>query len=528
MTIFIVLKNTMSLKIFFRLSILILLFFFIQCKSYASNLNNIETKELKKILIIHDNYCLKNNKNNDKIIEIISRKNNKIKNYLFYTNDLSNIMAYSGKPLELLIMINLIGIIENIKLIKHSEPILLIGIPIEKLLEAIAFYKNKNVNKKLNIGGDITGEMSIPIIAGATVTSLILHETILESTRTASNILNITTFNKKVENKFNNTFQKFTWEELLKIGAIKHYSLDKFLNTNNKKEDLLIDIYFADIKHPSIGKNLFGDYYYDIFDNLNKHDSAIIILNKGSWSFKGSGFVRGGIYDRFRIEQNNNIFTFRDSSFQNIYDINLINLDDFKEYGIFIIKNNKYKPYLPWNLTLLLNYKTFNIQYKSPEIFYKKQSTGWIKSWENKIYYISLFIILWSFVIVVFITRNFLAKKNFFLSAIYNLILLLDIYLIGILLESQPSIVNIFSLIDNIKNIETFLFDPFISLSWIMIISTIFIWGKALFCGWICPFGALQELIFKTKLIFFKNAINIEFKIYEIYNFNIINFIIIN
>ena len=57
------------------------------------------------------------------------------------------------------------------------------------------------------------------------------------------------------------------------------------------------------------------------------------------------------------------------------------------------------------------------------------------------------------------------------------------------------------------------MFDPCIFLGWIMIISTIFIWGKSLFCGWICPFGALQEIIFKIRSLL-KNDKSIEFPMY--------------
>ncbi|HRN08769.1 MAG TPA: 4Fe-4S binding protein, partial [Ottowia sp.] len=40
--------------------------------------------------------------------------------------------------------------------------------------------------------------------------------------------------------------------------------------------------------------------------------------------------------------------------------------------------------------------------------------------------------------------------------------------------------------------------DPFIFLFWIFIIVTVFLFGRGLFCGWMCPFGSLQEAIYKV------------------------------
>ncbi len=40
--------------------------------------------------------------------------------------------------------------------------------------------------------------------------------------------------------------------------------------------------------------------------------------------------------------------------------------------------------------------------------------------------------------------------------------------------------------------------DPFIFLFWIFIIVTVFLFGRGLFCGWTCPFGSLQEAIYKV------------------------------
>ena len=505
----------------FGLLVILLSLFSSTCSSkYLSLTNeNLNCLDNNCNIDLNTNQKLKINELDPRIIDLVEEKNgkNELINYLFYSTDINDSGAYSGKPLEILISLKNDGLtIENLKLIKHSEPILLTGIPIEKLLEAISFYKGQHIEKKINIGDDSSGEISIPIIAGATVTSLILHETILDTSKEVSKILGKISNEKILNRKLTKEFKKMTWDDLIKNGAIKNYKLDTKLkeNENADNNSLLIDLYFADLKHESIGKNILeSTEYEDLFKNIKDDESAIIILNNGEWSFKGSGFARGGIFDRFRIEQNNNTFIFREQNFKYIDDLNSDISEEFKETGIFIINNPKYKPVIKWDLVLLVNYNTYKTEYNLPKECYKEknQKSKIRTKWETKINHIILFLSLWITTLIVFLKRDSLAKNSFNLSIIYNCILVLDIYIIGIIFEGQPSVVNVIALIDNFfQTFKALLFDPCLFLGWVMISLTIFIWGKALFCGWICPFGALQELLFKIRSLTIKNDISIE------------------
>ncbi len=52
----------------------------------------------------------------------------------------------------------------------------------------------------------------------------------------------------------------------------------------------------ADINPPSIGRDLLGEEHYrNLMQGLKPGEQAIAVLGRGLFSFKGSGYVRGGI-----------------------------------------------------------------------------------------------------------------------------------------------------------------------------------------------------------------------------------------
>ena len=60
---------------------------------------------------------------------------------------------------------------------------------------------------------------------------------------------------------------------------------------------------------------------------------------------------------------------------------------------------------------------------------------------------------------------------------------------------------------------ENILFEPIYIILGIFIIITTLIWGRGIFCGWLCPFGTIQDIIYKFKKL-------LKFKTFEISRFH--------
>ncbi len=104
--------------------------------------------------------------------------------YLFLTDDIAPIPAYSGKPISTLVGLAIDGRITGIEIVAHSEPILQAGVSEQELARYAAQYRGKHVHERLKIGGlPREGYTVIDGLSGATITAMVLNATIVQSTK---------------------------------------------------------------------------------------------------------------------------------------------------------------------------------------------------------------------------------------------------------------------------------------------------------------------------------------------------------
>jgi len=105
-------------------------------------------------------------------------KDDQLLGYVYLNSDFANATGYSGKPIQILVGIDPKGVITGLKLVEHKEPIVLVGIPVARILEAV----NKLIGT--DIGSVVRGTAPAPqvdIVSGATVTVLVMGDSIVRS-----------------------------------------------------------------------------------------------------------------------------------------------------------------------------------------------------------------------------------------------------------------------------------------------------------------------------------------------------------
>ncbi|MBV6342548.1 FMN-binding protein [Candidatus Magnetobacterium casense] len=297
--------------------------------------------------------------------------------YVFLSKDWTEKhVGYSGKHMETLIGMDTGGNITGVKLLFHSEPIVLIGLKEENYQDFLKQYTGKNAITGLTFGNEI----KMDAITGATVTAAVQNIIISESAKkVATKQAGLTKHAQDGGRKFSSKFEPLTWKDLLDTGAVKNVLITSEA-LGLEGDAPYLDLHIGLVPPPSIGKNVLDERFYnEIMETLKPGESAVFIVARGTGSFKGSGFVRGGVFERFSIEQEARIYNFTDKDYRILTGLAAGGAPAIKEGGIFVIRGKDFDQSTPFNFKLMLPYrvgtkkkfKAVEVEYKVPDRFFR-------------------------------------------------------------------------------------------------------------------------------------------------------------
>ena len=457
--------------------------------------------------------------------------------YLFSTLDVVRARGYSSRPFDAIVGMDMAGNLAGAKVIKFYDPYLM-GFP--ERVDRLGDFLQAHVGQPVD--GTTPPPLQPDFVQGTTISARNMRAGIMDAGRV---ILRLNDPRPPITEPTLNRldFSFLDWDQLLEMGAVSDAlisfgdvraafakdgvdatTLDVPFDRARSEEERYTELVVALATPALIGRNVIRASDYGTLVEPAPDDVVMVaVMSGGYYDFIGSQsrtIEADQAFDRIRLTQGELSLDFTGKDFQHVgQSVQRSGGPRMRVAGLFTVPlSSGFDPLAPFDVHFLVHAADaagvehtadFPVAYQVPQeallMPYVEPPPPWVEAWMSSGLELGILGAALTVLTLLFIFQEQFTRNRQLHRWVRPAFLTFTLVWLGWIAGGQLSIVHIVNYVKGPfdgADLGFYLAEPLIVVISIYVLFSLFLIGRGVFCGWLCPFGALQELTSRIARFF--------------------------